>query len=264
MRLSCLNAMVGERPLPEVFAIVRDAGFDGIDVRGDFAAQNLDELAGLVRSTGLPVATVYGRITIPLLSARVADRQASVEMVRHRLRTAAALGAENVIVVPIFGEAQITADAGDGVVATELAVMFALLAELGEDAGDAGVRILLEPLNRKETHLLTSPSRTAELTRRLGNPWVRTMLDTYHTDLEGQDDVAELEAAGDQIGLVHLSDRSRQLPGDGGIDFAPVLATGFEGWMGLECGSVYETEQLARCVDWLRAGAPQTVQASAN
>jgi sugar phosphate isomerase/epimerase len=256
MKLSCLNAMVGDRPLAETFAMVRDAGFDGIDFRGDFAGEHVDEIEELVKSTGFPVATIYGRITVPLLSAGAADRHASVEMVRDRLRTAAAVGAENVIVVPIFGEAQITADAGDGVVATEIAVMFALLAELAEDAREAGVHILLEPLNRKETHLLTSPSRTAELTRRLGSPWVRTMLDTYHTDLEGQDSVAELNAGGDQIGLIHLSDRSRQLPGDGGIDFAPILAAGFDGWLGLECMETYDAEQLSRCVGWLRAQGP--------
>ena len=256
MKLSCLNAMVGDRSLAETFAIVKQAGFDGIDFRGDFAGEHVDEIAGLVKSTGLPVATVYGRITIPLLSAKVADRHASVEMVRDRLRTAKALGAQNVIVVPVFGEPQMTADAGEGVVATEIAVMFALLSELAEDAEAAGVRILLEPLNRKETHLLTSPSRTAELTRRLGSPWVITMLDTYHTDLEGQYSLAELRAGGDQIGLIHLSDRDRQLPGDGGIDFGPILAAGFDGWMGLECFSAYDVDQLSRCVDWLRAQGP--------
>ena len=256
MKLSCLNAMVGDRSLPETFEIVREAGFDGIDFRGDFAGEHVQEIAGLVNDTGFPVATIYGRITIPLLSARVADRMASVEMVRDRLRTAAAVGAENVIVVPIFGEAQISADAGDGVVATEIAVMIALLSELAEDAERARVRILLEPLNRKETHLLTSPTRTAELTRRLGSPWVRTMLDTYHTDLEGQDSLAELRAGGDQIGLIHLSDRDRRLPGEGGVDFAPLLAAGFGDWMGLECMDVYTPDQLSRCVAWLRAQDP--------
>lgn len=254
MKLSCLNAMVGDRPLAETFAMIQDAGFDGIDFRGDFAGANLEEIKDLSASTGLPVATIYGRITIPLLSPGIAERQASVEMVRDRLRTAAALSAENVIVVPIFGEPRITADAGDGVIATEIALMFALLAELAEDAKQVGVRILLEPLNRKETHLLTSPSRTAELTRRLGSPWVRTMIDTYHTDLEGQDSVAELNAGGDQIGLIHLSDRERKLPGDGGIDFTPILSAGFDGWMGLECMESFTAEQLSRCVGWIRAG----------
>ena len=264
MRLSCLNAMVGDRPLNEVFDVVRDAGFDGIDFRGDFAAENLEAIGALAASTGIPVATIYGRITIPLLSAGIADRLASVDMVRQRLRTAAAVGAENVIVVPVFGEPRITADPGHGVVATEIAVMFTLLAELADDAAEAGVRIVLEPLNRRETHLLTSPTTTAELTRRLGSPCVRTMLDTYHTDLEGQDAAQELNAGGDQIALIHLSDRERRLPGDGGIDFSPLLAQGFGGWMGLECGAVYDREQLTQCVDWLRAGAPAGLETSSQ
>lgn len=255
MRLSCLSAMLGDGPIADTFAAVADAGFDGIDIRGDFAAEHVDEISALTKSTGVPVATIYGRVTIPLLSPTLAERGRSMELVRSRLHTAAAVGAENVIVVPVFGSAQMGVDLGEGVEATEIAVLFALLAELAEDASAAGVRILLEPLNRGETHLLTSPTQTAALTRRFGSPWVKTMLDTYHTDLEGQDPLAELEAGGDQIGLIHLSDRSRQLPGDGGIDFAPLLGAGYGGWMGLECGSVYDVAQLATCVTWLRSQA---------
>ena len=59
MKLSCLNAMVGDRPLTETFAMIQDAGFDGIDFRGDFAGENLAEIESLSASSGLPVATIY-------------------------------------------------------------------------------------------------------------------------------------------------------------------------------------------------------------
>lgn len=259
MRLSCLHAMVGDRPMAEVFALVRDAGFDGIDLRGDFAAEHLDEVRGLIEKTGLPVPTVYGRITVPLLSATIRERQQSMEVVRSRLRTAAGIGAENVIVVPVFGDARIRVDLGDGLEAVETAVLFTLLAELEADARDAGVRLVLEPLNRKETHLLVSPSRTAELTRRFGSPWIRTMIDTHHTDLESQDPAAELRACGDQVVLMHLSDRHRGLPGSAGVDFASLLTTaekaGYDGWMGLECRGPYGVDELRDCVTWLRSCA---------
>lgn len=259
MRLSCLHVMVGNRPTAEAFAIVRDAGFDGIDLRGDLAAEHVDEIRALIEKTGLPVPTVYGRLTVPLLSGTIADRQQSMELIRSRLRTASAIGAENVIVVPVFGDARITVDLGDGVEAVETAVLFTLLAELEVDARDAGVRLVLEPLNRKETHLLVSPSRTAELTRRFGSPWIRTMIDTYHTDLESQDPAAELIECGDQVALMHLSDRGRGLPGSAGVDFAPLLRTaektGYDGWMGLECRGPYGTDELRDCVSWLRSAA---------
>jgi len=260
MKLSCLHVMLGERPLSEAFSMVRDAGFDGIDLRGDLAAGAEDDIRSLSEQTGLRVPTVYGRITVPLLSATLPERAESMELVRTRLRTAQAIGADNVIVVPIFGEPRITADIGDGVAATEIAVLFTLLAELAPEAEAAGVRLVLEPLNRKETHLLTSPTATAELTRRFGSPWVQTMIDTYHTDLESQDPAVEFADAGDQVALLHLSDRNRSLPGEGGVDFAPLLhaadVADFGGWMGLECAGPYDVEQLSGCVDWLRSQVP--------
>ncbi len=262
MKLSCLHVMVGDRPLSEAFTMVHDAGFDGIDLRGDLAGDHVDEVRTLIEQTGLPVPTVYGRITVPLLSATLAERQQSMDLVRSRLRTAAAIGADNVIVVPIFGEARIAVDLGQGVEAIENAVLFALLAELVADAQEAGVRIVLEPLNRKETHLLSSPTRTAELTRQFGSPWIRTMIDTYHTDLESQDPVTELNDGGEEIVLIHLSDRGRSLPGKGGITFAPLLTAaqdaGYDGWMGLECSGPYDVEELAGCVGWLRGQVSAT------
>lgn len=262
MKLSCLHTMVGDRPLPEAFAMIRDAGFDGIDLRGDIADDHLDQVRSLIEMTGVPVPTIYGRLTVPLLSPTIAERQQTMELIRSRLRTAAAVGADNVIVVPIFGDARIAVDLGDGIEAVETAVLFTLLAELEPAAGTAGVRLVLEPLNRKETHLLRSPSRTAELTRRFGSPWIRTMIDTYHTDLESQDPVAELTECGEQVVLMHLSDRDRGLPGSGGVDFGSLLAaaerTGYDGWMGLECRGPNGVEELAETVTWLRSAAATT------
>jgi D-psicose/D-tagatose/L-ribulose 3-epimerase len=258
VKLSCTQMMLGERSLEEKFAIARESGFDGIDLRGDLIVDRVDEIRALIQQTGLPVPTVYGRITIPLLSRTVAERAQSLELVRTRLRDASALGATSLIVVPIFGEARIAVDRGQGVEEVERAMLLALLSELIPDAEAAGVRIVLEPLNRGETHLLTSPACAAELTRGLDSPWVGTMADTYHMDREGQDAVQEIALSQDQLMLIHLSDRNRTLPGEGGIDFAPMLrsldAIGYDGFMGYECNGPFDPDQLRRSVEWVRAG----------
>ncbi len=256
MKLSCTQMMLGERPLAEKFAIAMESGFDGIDLRGDLIVDRIDEIRALVRETGLPVPTVYGRITIPLLSRTVAERAQSLELVRSRLRDAAAIGATSLIVVPIFGEARITVDRGQGVDEIERALLLVLLSEVAADAEATGVRIVLEPLNRGETHFLTSPSSAADLTRCLDSPWVGTMADTYHMDREGQDAVREVERIRDQLMQIHLSDRDRTLPGEGGIDFAPMLRAlddmGYEGFMGYECTGPFDVDQLRRSVEWVR------------
>jgi len=256
MNLSCSAMMLGERPLTDAFALAKESGFDGIDLRGDLIRHHISEIQDLIRQTGLPVPTVYGRITVPLLARTLRERGESLELIRSRLRDAAAISASNLIVVPVFGEARVTVDRGEGVAEIEEALLLMLLSELVSNAESAKVRITLEPLNRGETHLLVSPTTAARLTRCLNTPWVGTMVDTYHLDREGQDAVHEVERNRDQIMLVHLSDRGRTLPGTGGIDFAPMLralnALGYDGFMGYECAGTFDVNQLRASVQWVR------------
>jgi sugar phosphate isomerase/epimerase len=249
VKLSCFEMMVGDGRLPDKFAMVADAGFDAIDLRGDLLHSQRDVAAKCAAE--FPVAAVYGRLQ-PLLAAAVADRKAALDLLRTRLSDAAAVGATRLVVVPIFGAPVIQVP---DVERTEWALLSVLLSEVL--AEDPAVTMVLEPLNAKETHFIRSPSRAAEFTRTIGHPRLATMLDTYHVDLEGQDAVAEASIVDDQLGLVHLSDRNRTLPGRGGIDFAPLLnhlaGTGYEGYGGFECRGPFSVDDLAESVRWVRS-----------
>lgn len=256
MKCSCVETMLGDGPLAEKFELARAAGFDGVDVRGDQVGERTGEITELIERTGMDVPTVYGRLGGPLLAATVAERAATVQTIKDRLTAAAAVGARWLIVVPIFGAPAIAEPPDGSVEGVELTLLTALLGELEPCAREAGVQILLEPLNRSETHLLCSPAATASLTRPFASPWIATMADTYHMDLEGQDAVAEVRGAGDQLRLVHLSDRDRTLPGEGGIDFAPLLSylaqAEYDGYLGFECRGPLPLERLRRSVEFVR------------
>lgn len=251
VKISCIETMLDDGPLAEKFDVLGRSGFDGIDLRGDLIGDRVDEINALVRRTGIEVATVYGRLPTSLLAESVEERAETVRTIRSRLIDVAAVGARRLIVVPVFGEATIFG--GD---ATELTVLTVLLHELEPAARSAGVQILLEPLNRRETHLLRSPRVGATLTRPFDSPFIATMADTYHMDLEGQDAVAEVRTAGDQLRLVHLSDRERTLPGEGGIDFQPLLSyldtRKYDGYLGFECRGPLPVERLRRSVEFVR------------
>lgn len=255
MNLSCHENMLGELPLAGKFRVAQEAGFDGLDLRGDLLHDHLTEAQRLVAATGLPIPTIYGRLTTPLVSRTQQERTESMDILRGRLADAAAVGARWLVVVPVFGAARIAVERGGGVEEVEEAVLLVLLDELAADAAAAGVTVVLEPLNKKQPHLLVSPSHAAGLTRRL-DPWVGTMVDFFHMDAEGQDAAREIAAAYDQLRLVHLSDRDRALPGEGAVDFGPGLRAlrerGYSGWYGYECRGPYGVEQLRASVRFVR------------
>lgn len=251
--------MLGELPVADRFAAAKEAGFDGLDMRGDELAPIVAEVRALSEKTGLEVPTVYGRVTTPLVADRESERREAMAIVRRRLDDAARVGAGNVIVVPVFGEARLRLDWPGGIEEAELALLAIELVELAENAEERRVHIVLEPLNRSETHLLRSAAVAADLARRVDSEWITTMVDTYHMDLEGQDPVREVGAAGDRLQLVHLSDRNRKLPGQAGIDFAPLLRAlrerAYAGYYGFECNGPFDVEELATSVAFVRRTA---------
>lgn len=258
MKLSCFEMLVGDRPLAEKFEMVAAAGFDGIDLRGDLVHGHVAEATESATRTSLEIPTVYGRLTTPLLAETLAERSTALSLLRTRLHDAAAVGARQLVVVPVTGPARIDADLGAGVASVEWALLAVLLKEALADDIAPEVTIVLEPLNAGETHLITSPTEAANFTRTLAHPRIGTMIDTYHVDREGQDLLGELEATADQLRLVHLSDRDRRLPGLGGIDFEPFIAAlddaDYSGYGGFECRGPFGVAELAASVRWVRDG----------
>jgi sugar phosphate isomerase/epimerase len=248
--------MFGDVPLADKFQLAHEAGFDGIDLLGDQLAPIVDQASELSARTGVEIPTVYGRLRVPLVAATEAERALAMATIRERLALASRVGARRLIIVPIFGEPRFELDWPGGVEQAELAILAVELKELALDAATHQVCIVLEPLNRKETHLLRSPCATAEFTRRIASEWIATMADTYHMDLEQQDLAKEIRMVGDQLRLVHISDRDRKLPGCGGINFAPLIAAlesvRYTGYLGYECRGAFELLALRESVNFVR------------
>ncbi|MHB8645438.1 MAG: sugar phosphate isomerase/epimerase family protein [Thermomicrobiales bacterium] len=257
MHLSCAEQMLGARSLQEKLVLIRDGGFDGIDGRYETFADAANRRA--ITESGLPIGAMYSQIREPgLLSRSAADRAKGVDLVVERAMLAAEIGARCMIVVPIFGVPKLAGfDPVLDVRLVETAFMLTMLAEIAARLADVPITITLEPLNADETHFLTVPAEAARWCAAIGSSRVATMVDTYHCERNGQEIPATIAAVGDHLALVHLSDDERQLPGDGRIDFGPILAAlharGYDGWMGFECRPNTVTEEgLGRSVRYLR------------
>jgi sugar phosphate isomerase/epimerase len=175
-----------------------------------------------------------------LLAADPGQRQAAVEQIKEGLRQAAELGAIGSIVVPIFGKPELPPpDPPRTLHELERDLLIEELAQIAPTAEEAGARVILEPLNRYESHFLQRLDQAAEVCRAVGSPGIGLMADFFHMNIEEVDIGQAIEGAADYLAYVHLADSNRFQPGAGHLDFRPGLAAlkriGYDGFMTLEC-----------------------------
>jgi sugar phosphate isomerase/epimerase len=175
-----------------------------------------------------------------LLSAQETARKEAAEQIRQGLHVAAEMGAQGSIVVPIFGRPEIPPPAPPQTLyALEREVLIDGLAGIAPTAEELGVNIILEPLNRYETHFVNRLEQGADICQAVGSDAVKIMADFFHMNIEEIDIGQAIEQAADHIAYVHLADSNRYQPGAGHLDFEPGLAAlkriGYDGWMTLEC-----------------------------
>lgn len=90
-------------------------------------------------------------------------------------------------------------------------------------ASDAGVRLVIEPINRYETNLVNSSEQAIDLIARVGVNNIGLLLDTFHMNIEEPNPAASLIACVNKLWHVHLADSNRLAPGMGHLDFRQIM-----------------------------------------
>jgi sugar phosphate isomerase/epimerase len=134
------------------------------------------------------------------------------------------------------------------------------LQELADYARPRQVRIILEPVNRKEARYVHSTQDGLELVHRVNRPNFGLMLDTYHMYLEDKDMLASLYEAAPFCWHMHISDSNRCYPGSGEIRFDRVMAAldglNYTGFLGTEIQPWPDADSAARLsIEYLRRGS---------
>lgn len=124
-------------------------------------------------------------------------------------------------------------------------------------AARAGVVYCVEPLAPDLTRYLNTVAEGAQIADAIGSPALRTMLDCAHASHEARSIpglIADYVASG-HIAHIHVNDPNRRGPGQGALDFRPIVAaikaSGFRGTVGVE-PFVYEPDGLTCARDSLR------------
>jgi hydroxypyruvate isomerase len=136
------------------------------------------------------------------------------------------------------------------------------LAYAAEAAAEAGVRVLVEPLNARDApgFLLPTTERALALIDQAGHPNLALQYDVYHAQ-RGEGNVTEtLRRLIDRIGHVQIADSpDRHQPGTGEINYPFVLQAlddaGYDGWVSLEYAPLGGTDASLAWLDRLR-GTP--------
>jgi len=112
------------------------------------------------------------------------------------------------------------------------------LAPLADLAGDNGVTLAIEPLNRYETSVVNTVEQALDVFGPLLGRGVGLALDTYHLNIEEKRPTDAIRAAGAAIAHVQVCGSDRGPVGDDHTDWPAVLAAlddaGYDGILGVE------------------------------
>jgi sugar phosphate isomerase/epimerase len=250
-------------PLPEKLSLreraqlVKRLGYDGIELGSEWLDQPVaaiqDQLAGI----GIAVSAIVG--SIRLLDTDPLVRAQGVDLDRQRLEMARALGANDIIEVPVFGPNKFQ-DLSPMMSAREVEerLLVTELKELIPNVQATGVNLMLEPCNQKETHFMYQQAQAAKFIEAVDAPGFRLLSDFYHMQLEERDIAATLREYGKYTVYVHLADgKARTAPGSLPFDYRPgfhaLKGWGFSGWLNMEFRATENYEaQLASALAYIK------------
>ncbi|MDA8527200.1 sugar phosphate isomerase/epimerase [Opitutaceae bacterium] len=122
-----------------------------------------------------------------------------------------------------------------------------LLQRMGPAAGDHGVTVQVEQLQKREVNFINRIGEMEQVVRDANHPNIRGVADFYHMVAEG-DTAADLAKAVDIVSHVEIAElEGRRVPGTGGQDFRPYFKvlkeSGYTGRIGIE--GKYQLDELA-------------------
>lgn len=218
-------AAVAASDVFETIPALAGLGFDGVELAiRDPGHLDLDALAAAVERSGIAVPAVgtgqaYVEEGLCLTASEEPVRVRAIARLLAQISAARRLGAL-LIVGLIHGP--IPPESTRALAEERLREGLGTIARA---ARTAGVRIVVEPINRYESNWLNTVEEVLDLLDRVGEDNVGVLPDTFHMNIEETDIQAALRLGGARVWHVHLADSNRRAPGWGHLDFAPVVQT---------------------------------------
>ncbi len=243
---------------------LRQIGYDGVELPMfnldlDYAAigRRLDDL-GLGR-TAVTIRTAED----DPISPDAAVRQKGIDATKRTLDCCASAGVETLVgpyhsAIGTFSGAGPTADQWRWGVESMRAV--------AEHAGQVGVRLGVEALNRFECFLLNIHADSTRFVREVDHPACGMMYDTFHANIEEKSIADAVAAGGDKLYHIHISENDRSTPGAGLVhwdeNFDAIARAGYDGWLVIEAFGLALPEIADATKIWRRMFADEMTLAA--
>lgn len=225
-----VNTWVWTAPLTtegvaELAPLVAEMGFDVIEVPlEDLSLIDFTKAAAIIRDHGLGVsACVAMGPDRDLIHPEKPIRDNGMQYIRDAIDATEALGGTN-LVGPIYAAVGRTWKAPPEQRQEETDLLVDQLSQLASYAGDHGVALGLEPLNRFETSFINLAEQVVEVVDRVDHPACGVMLDTFHMNIEEKSLGDAIRRVGPRLKHIHTCENDRGIPGSGNVAWDEVAA----------------------------------------
>ena len=249
MRIALCNEVLGGMALERQCEYAAALGYDGLEIAPftlstspeKISTADAAKIRATVEASGLVVTGLHWLLVKPeglsLTDPDAAVRTRALAVMTHLIGLCAELGGA----VLVHGSPKQRQIAPGETHAIALARLQDALAQVALAAARVGVIYCIEPLSRRETELVNTIAEAAELVRSIDHPNLRTMIDCSAAGLTETDSIPSLIERWLPTGLiahVQVNDPNRRGPGQGDMQFAPILAAlkrhGYDGTVAVE------------------------------
>ena len=221
MKFAMHNWMRPE-PIETTLARLGRFGYDGIEISGEPARYNTDDVRRLMDKHKVEC---WGGVTMmfpgrDLLHEDHYVRRGTIAYMKDCVRMIDTLGGSFFCVVPtVVGKVKAMAS-------PTLEWQWAVegLKEVADYALELNIRLGIEPLNRFETYFINRHDQALRLADEIGRPNVGVTLDAFHINIEEVDPMGAIRAVGDRLYDFHVADNNRKPAGQGSYDWREVLS----------------------------------------
>lgn len=251
MKFSCCIEMIyTQYPFLERFAKAKEAGFDYVEF-WNWCDKDIDAIERTMKEIGIGVATFQGSIRGVMVDKN--DKDVYIEDMKKSIQVAQRLGAKAIFCMSdIMQEDRSVKPHAYEIPAEEMrANTIAVLKELAPVAQQAGIMLVIEPLNTLVDHAgysLYSSKEGVEIVKAVNSPSVRLLYDAYHMQIMEGNIIDTIRNNWQHFGHFHIADvPGRNQPGVGELNYGNILKalkqTGYQGLVGFEFSPVGKSDE---------------------